>query len=106
MRFCRLTAGVTAGEIGVVEMIISISVSGITYALMAGQPLTLLAPTGLMVAFTGLLYRATKQTMLPFLPIYAWAGIWTCAFLLCLAAVEASNVVSYSFHSLTASLVG
>jgi hypothetical protein len=50
--------------------------------------------------------QATKQTMLPFLPIYAWAGIWTCAFLLCLAAVEASNVVSYSFHSLTASLVG
>ncbi|CAK9206886.1 unnamed protein product [Sphagnum jensenii] len=93
--FGGLTAGVTAGEIGVVEMIISISVSGITYALMAGQPLTLLAPTGLMVAFTGLLYRATKQTMLPFLPIYAWAGIWTCAFLLCLAAVEASNVIKY-----------
>jgi hypothetical protein len=61
MHFCRLTAGVTAGEIGVVEMIISISVSGITYALMAGQPLTLLAPTGLMVAFTGLLYRVIEH---------------------------------------------
>jgi hypothetical protein len=59
--FGGLTAGVTAGEIGVVEMIISISVSGITYALMAGQPLTLLAPTGLMVAFTGLLYRVIEH---------------------------------------------
>jgi hypothetical protein len=63
---------------------------------------------GTMFVLNNWLYflQATKQTMLPFLPIYAWAGIWTCAFLLCLAAVEASNVVSYSFHSLTASLVG
>lgn len=31
--------------------------SGILYALTAGQPLTLLGPTGLMVVFSGLLYK-------------------------------------------------
>ncbi len=44
-----------------IEHVIWGAVSGITYALMAGQPLTLLAPTGLMVAFTGLLYRVIEH---------------------------------------------
>ncbi len=37
---------------------------------------------------------------MPFLPVYGWVGIWTCFFLSCLAAVEASNVVRYIYSNL------
>ncbi|KAH8970098.1 hypothetical protein BDL97_02G069600 [Sphagnum fallax] len=90
--FGGMIARLTECQMGLVETIISCSVSGSLYSLLAAQPLTLLGPTGFMVAITGLLYKVTMQAMVPFLPVYGWVGIWTCFFLSCLAAVEASNV--------------
>lgn len=43
--------------------------------------------------------QATKQAMLPFLPIYGWVGIWSCVFLLGLGAMEASSEVIYFAQS-------
>lgn len=37
--------------------------------------------------------QLTKQMMVPFFPVYGWVGIWSCIFLLGLAAVEASSEV-------------
>jgi hypothetical protein len=88
-----MIARLTECQMGLVETIISCSVSGSLYSLLAAQPLTLLGPTGFMVVITGLLYKVTTQAMVPFLPVYGWVGIWTCFFLSCLAAVEASNVL-------------
>lgn len=93
--FGGLLSHVTAGCIGVVETIVSTAGAGVVYALTAGQPLTLLGPTGLMVVFCGLLYKVTKQMGLPFLPIYGWVGIWSTAFLLVLAAIEASDLIRH-----------
>ncbi|KAH9570932.1 hypothetical protein CY35_02G067100 [Sphagnum magellanicum] len=91
--FGGMIARLTECQMGLVETIISCSVSGSLYSLLAAQPLTLLGPTGFMVVITGLLYKVTTQAMVPFLPVYGWVGIWTCFFLSCLAAVEASNVL-------------
>eukprot|EP00250_Pteridium_aquilinum_P014615 c22094_g1_i4 orf=198-1544(+) len=93
--FGGVLSHVTARHIGVVETVIGTAGAGILYALTAGQPLTLLGPTGLMVVFCGLLYKVTVQMGLPFLPIYGWVGIWSCAFLSFLAAVEASDLIRH-----------
>ncbi|OAE29999.1 hypothetical protein AXG93_3893s1060 [Marchantia polymorpha subsp. ruderalis] len=92
LAFGGLMATVTGNSIGVVESLIGTAVSGVLYAMLAAQPLTLLGPTGLMVIFTGLLYKATVELGLPFLPVYGWVGLWSFAFLFVLAAVEASNL--------------
>ncbi|BBN13185.1 hypothetical protein MPTK1_6g01490 [Marchantia polymorpha subsp. ruderalis] len=95
LAFGGLMATVTGNSIGVVESLIGTAVSGVLYAMLAAQPLTLLGPTGLMVIFTGLLYKATVELGLPFLPVYGWVGLWSFAFLFVLAAVEASNLIKH-----------
>nr|QNL34474.1 SLC4-like OH(H) transporter protein [Chara australis] len=91
--FGGLTANLTNGAIGVVETIVGTAASGIAYAIFAGQPLTLLGPTGLIVVFIGLLNKACMQLSLPFLPTYSWVGIWSAVFLIGLAATEACDLV-------------
>jgi hypothetical protein len=93
--FGGLTGLVTGGEIGTVEMIVATAVGGIVFALFSGQPLTILGGTGPIVIFTGLLYTTCEQLSLPFLPVYAWVGIWSGAFLILLAVINASSLMRY-----------
>lgn len=93
--FGGLTAVVTEGQIGTVEMLVATAVGGIVFALGAGQPLTLLGGTGPVVIFTGLLYGACGRLGLPFLPTYAWVGLWTGALLLLLALTDASAAMRW-----------
>lgn len=93
--FGGLTGLVTGGEIGTVEMIVATAGGGILFALFSGQPLTILGGTGPIVIFTGLLYTACQQLGLPFLPVYAWVGIWSAFFLFVLAATDASALMRF-----------
>jgi hypothetical protein len=93
--FGGLTSLLTGGEIGTVEMIVATAVGGVIFALCAGQPLTLLGGTGPIVIFTGLLYVLCQQQGLPFLPVYAWVGLWSGLFILILAAADASALMRY-----------
>lgn len=85
----------TDGDIGVVEMIVATSACGLVYAVAAGQPLTILGGTGPLLVFTGLLFGVCRQMNLPFLPVYAWVGLWTAAFLILLGVVGASRLIAY-----------
>jgi len=93
--FGGLTSLMTGGEIGTVEMIVATAAGGVVFALLAGQPLTLLGGTGPIVIFTGLLYTLCQRQGLPFLPIYAWVGIWSGLFMLILAVVDASALMRF-----------
>lgn len=93
--FGGLTALVTGGEIGTVEMLVGTAAGGILFALCSGQPLTILGGTGPIVIFTGLLYTACQQLGLPFLPVYAWVGIWSAVILFVLAATDASALMRF-----------
>ena len=75
--FGALTGAVTGNEIGTVEMIAATAVGGIVFAVFSGQPLTILGGTGPIVIFTGLLYQVCASNDIPFLPVYAWVGIWS-----------------------------
>ena len=83
--FGGLSAVLTDGNIGVVEFLVSHGVSGIIYAVVSGQPMTFIAPTGLTLAFMAALYRFAGLAALPFLPLYGWVGIWTASMLTFLA---------------------
>ena len=76
-------------------MIVATAVGGMVYALLGGQPLVLLGGTGPILIFTALLYRLTSQLNLPFLPCYAWVGLWSAGFILLLALTDASVLLRY-----------
>ena len=93
--FGGLTAQITNGAMGVVEFMVSGAISGMLYHALAGQPLTIVGPTGLTLAFTASLYKVCSVARLPFLATYAWVGVWTALFLLLLAIFNASFLIRY-----------
>lgn len=93
--FGALTSSLTAGSMGVVEFLLSSGVAGMIYSIFSAQPLTFIAPTGLTLAFTTALFGFCRVAALPFLPTYAWVGVWT-SFILVLASVaNASDIIKY-----------
>ncbi|MEP7366597.1 MAG: sodium bicarbonate transporter family protein [Acidobacteriota bacterium] len=93
--FGGLIEKMTAGQLGAVEMLVSTTLCGIVYALLAGQPLTILGSTGPVVIFIGILFELCQRWSLPFLPTLGWVGLWTALILIVLAAVEASRLISW-----------
>ncbi len=85
----------TEGQIGAVEMIVASAFCGVVFALISGQPLVILGGTGPLLVFTAILYRSCADWGLPFLPSYAWVGLWSAGFLLLLAATDASCLMRY-----------
>jgi len=79
----------------VVEMLVASAICGIVYALFSGQPLINLGGTGPLLVFTAILYRLCIDLQIPFLPTYAWVGLWTALLLLVLAATDASCLMRY-----------
>ncbi|UCH28993.1 MAG: hypothetical protein JSV06_12065 [Myxococcales bacterium] len=93
--FGGLLAFLTDGEIGTVEAILATAIGGVTYALFAGQPLTLLGSTGPVTIFIALLYILCKQLGVPFLPGLFWIGTWTAVMMMVLALTNASRYIRY-----------
>lgn len=73
----------------------STAACGIIYALTAAQPLTIIGSTGPVLAFVTCLAQLARATSLPFLPLYAWTGLWTSGILFGSALTSGSNVVKY-----------
>ena len=79
--FGALFGVATKGAIGTMEMVGSTAMCGVIYALFAAQPLTIIGSTGPVLAFVATLVKLAEEMGLPFLPLYAWTGIWTSAIL-------------------------
>ena len=93
--FGALTGFMTNGEIGTAEMMVATAAGGIAFALLSGQPLTILGGTGPIVIFTALLYVTCQSLELEFLPVYGWVGMWSGMLLMLLALKDASTVMRY-----------
>jgi mannitol/fructose-specific phosphotransferase system IIA component (Ntr-type) len=85
----------TGGQIGVIEMLLATSVCGVVYGLFSGQPLLIPSGTGPLLILTGLIFQLCSDLNIPFLPTYAWIGIWTSLILIILAVTEASCLMKY-----------
>ena len=93
--FGGLLSVLTDGSIGAIEMIVATAVCGVTYALASGQPLTILGSTGPVIIFMGILYSLCSNLGIPYMPTLACVGLWTSAFLIVLAATDASSLIRY-----------
>ena len=93
--FGGIMGQLTDGQIGAVEMLVASALCGIVYALFSGQPLIILGGTGPLLVFTAILYGFCIDQEIPFLPTYAWVGLWTALLLLILAATDASCLMRY-----------
>ena len=95
--FGGIMAERTGNHIGAVEMIAASAFCGVIYALFSGQPLIILGGTGPLLVFTMILYDICrhKNVDIPFLPTYAWVGVWTAISLLILSLTNASNLMRY-----------
>jgi len=89
----RSKISTTGNHIGAVEMIAASAFCGVIYALFSGQPLIILGGTGPLLVFTVILYEICGDYDIPFLPTYAWVGVWTAVLLLSLT--NASNLMRY-----------
>ncbi len=85
----------TGGNIGAFEMILATAICGTIFALFSGQPLIILGGTGPLLVFTVILYTLCVDRGIPFLPTYAWVGIWTAGFTILLAITDASALMRY-----------
>ncbi len=93
--FGALMGFMTDGQIGTSEMMVATAVGGVAFALFSGQPLTILGGTGPIVIFTALLYQTSNDLGLPFLPVYAWVGVWSGVLLVLLAVTDASALMRF-----------
>lgn len=93
--FGALFGAATGGAIGTMEMVSSTAMCGCIYALTSAQPLTIIGSTGPVLAFVATLVVLAEKMSLPFLPLYAWTGIWTSGILLASSFTSASNLVKY-----------
>jgi mannitol/fructose-specific phosphotransferase system IIA component (Ntr-type) len=93
--FGGVMATQTGGQIGVVEMILASAFCGVVFSLVSGQPLIILGGTGPLLVFTAILFRLCTDMEIPFLPSYAWVGLWSAGFLLILAVTDASCLMRF-----------
>jgi hypothetical protein len=93
--FGGLTSIITEGKMGIIDFIVSCGTSGMFYAVFSGQPLTLVGPTGLTLAFVSALHRFTVINKLSFFAIYSWTGIWTSFFLALSSILNLSYLIKY-----------
>jgi hypothetical protein len=80
---------------GVIDFLVSCGLSGMIYALFAGQPMTFIGPTGLTLCFTAALFNFCQSFGLAFYPMYAWVGGWTSLMLLALSAGNACTLIKH-----------
>ena len=60
-----------------------------------GQPLTIIGTTGPLLAFVKVIHETCVRSNVPFLPVYAWIGLWSSLMLFLSSFFSTSNVVDY-----------
>lgn len=95
LTFGAIMADGTGGAIGVSQMILVTAIGGVLYALFGGQPLIVLGGVGPVLIFTTILYDQTQRIGIPFLPAYAWIGLWSGLFTVLLVVTDASVWLRY-----------
>ena len=78
----------TNGQFGVLEMIMSTSISGLIFSTFAGQPLSILGATGPFLAYTLVVYDLAIAVDIEFMPLYFWTCMWCSVFTILVAVFD------------------
>ncbi|XP_019719272.1 sodium bicarbonate cotransporter 3-like isoform X2 [Hippocampus comes] len=93
--FGGLLGEATQGNISAIESLFGASLTGVTYSLFAGQPLTILGSTGPVLVFEKILFKFCCDYGLCYLSLRTSIGLWTAFMCLLLVATDASSLVCY-----------
>ncbi|XP_046585497.1 LOW QUALITY PROTEIN: electrogenic sodium bicarbonate cotransporter 1-like [Haliotis rubra] len=93
--FGGLLGQATDQYMGTMECILTAAITGVLFALFAGQPLNILGSTGPMLVLEMILYHFCHDNELDFLPLRCWIGLWTAFILLLIVAFDLSALVRY-----------
>ncbi|KAH3715008.1 sodium bicarbonate cotransporter 3-like [Dreissena polymorpha] len=93
--FGGLLGQATDQYMGVMECIFAAAITGILYALFAGQPLNIIGSTGPMLVLEQIIYTLCKDNGWDFMPARCWVGLWTAGFILLIVIFNLSSLVKY-----------
>ncbi|CAH1099641.1 unnamed protein product, partial [Psylliodes chrysocephalus] len=91
--FGGLTGDKTENLIGISETLLCTSISGIIFAIFAGQPLVIVGTTGALLLFDESLFQICKTNNINFLSTRVYVGIWLSVIGIGVAALEGSVLV-------------
>jgi len=93
--FSLLLGEQTKQQIGAIEVLLATSITGILFALFAGQPLLIVGVTGPVSILTISIYSLSQQWGINFIPFYAWSQLWGALMIICLAFSNACDSLKY-----------
>uniref|UniRef100_A0A667ZFI6 Anion exchange protein n=1 Tax=Myripristis murdjan TaxID=586833 RepID=A0A667ZFI6_9TELE len=93
--FGGLLGEATKGNISAIESLFGASLTGVSYSLFSGQPLTILGSTGPVLVFEKILFKFCNDYGLSYLSLRTSIGLWTAFLCLVLVATDASSLVCY-----------
>uniref|UniRef100_A0A6I8SUW8 Anion exchange protein n=1 Tax=Xenopus tropicalis TaxID=8364 RepID=A0A6I8SUW8_XENTR len=85
----------TQGLMGVSELIVSTSVLGVIFALLAAQPLLIVGFSGPLLVFEEAFFKFCQVQEIEYLTGRVWIGFWLIFFILVMVAAEGSFLVRY-----------
>ncbi|XP_075037069.1 anion exchange protein 3 [Mixophyes fleayi] len=85
----------TQGLMGVSELIVSTSVLGVVFSLLAAQPLLIIGFSGPLLVFEEAFFKFCQVQDIEYLTGRVWIGFWLVLFVLGMVAAEGSFLVRY-----------
>ncbi|XP_071978389.1 anion exchange protein 3 isoform X2 [Engystomops pustulosus] len=85
----------TQGLMGVSELIVSTSVLGVIFSLLAAQPLLICGFSGPLLVFEEAFFKFCQVQEIEYLTGRVWIGFWLVLFVLVMVAAEGSFLVRY-----------
>ncbi|XP_075685305.1 anion exchange protein 3 isoform X2 [Rhinoderma darwinii] len=85
----------TQGLMGVSELIVSTSVLGVIFPLLAAQPLLIIGFSGPLLVFEEAFFKFCQVQEIEYLTGRVWIGFWLVLFVLVMVAAEGSFLVRY-----------
>jgi len=85
----------SGGKSGVVEYLITQSVSGVIFAIISGQPLVILRPTGPITVFISQLYLIADSMGVEYLVAQFWCGFFVGVYMIIIAVCDGCAAIRY-----------
>ncbi|ELT99392.1 hypothetical protein CAPTEDRAFT_129057 [Capitella teleta] len=94
--------------LGVTEMLVGVSLCGLTFSLVSGQPMLIVGATGPLLVFEEALFQICGLMGVDFISLRVWVGIWVTIITLLVVALEGSFLIHYFtrfIHEIFAALI-
>jgi hypothetical protein len=85
----------TDNALGAIEVLFSMGLCGVLFAVLSGQPLTIVGVTGPVTILTAAIFTVAKALDEPFLPFYACSQLWAAGMHFLLALFNACDIITW-----------